>query len=183
MKKRSFYFSFLIFLGLTIVLIILNQSKAAMISGSFTGFILLTIVGLYYIDYRYYQKLDKKYYVLQKDHLVKTYNKLTEEKDTGKLKAVCLLYIMVIGNYPDEVLKEFGKFLDNSFKIDPVGYDDGYVVILANIHEIMLTEMIKQFKDKMNDTTLRVQFRYGAAYYTGSESYETLKLEARRTVK
>lgn len=183
MKKRSFYISFILFLGLTIVLILLNQSNAAIISGSFTGFILLSIIGLYIIDYRYHQKLDNKYYVLTKDHLVKEYNKLIKQKEEGKLKAVCLLYLVLIGNYPDDVLKAFGKFLDKSFKIDPVGWDEGYIILLANIHEIMLTEMVKQFKDNLNETNIKVQFRFGAAYYTGSESYDTLKLEARKTVK
>jgi hypothetical protein len=183
MKKRSFYISFILFLGLTIILILLKQYNAAIISGSFTGFILLSIIGLYIIDYRYHQKLDNKYYVLTKDYIVKEYEKLTKQKDEGKLKAVSILYIVLIGNYPDDVLKAFGKFLDESFKIDPVGRDDGYIVLLANIHEIMLTEMVKQFKDKLNETNIKVQFRFGAAYYTGSESFETLKLEAKKTVK
>ena len=96
------------------------------------------------MDYQKYKKQDKTYYALNEEHTIKAFNKLKDAKDQGELKAVSIVYIKVLGEHEDAFYKRFGKRLTKNFSIDPVGYIDGYVVVFANVHELMLKEMMKQ---------------------------------------
>lgn len=166
----------------TVFLFVLNYQQAGYIALMFTVIMFLTLVVLYFMDYQKYKKQDKTYYALNEEHTLNAFNKLKIEKDQGALKALSVVYINVLGEQDDVFYKWFGKRLTKGFNIDPVGYIDGYIIIFANVHELMLKEMMRQFIHKLKEEA-DIQIDYGSTYYTGKETLYDLINEAKALIK
>lgn len=179
MKKRNFLITFITIFVIAIVLAILKQWQLLYAALTFLFVIGIMIIASAIIDHRYKKKLDKRYQILTKENLIKEYQKIKISKETGKIKAFCLVYFNLEKDYRENDLKSFSGFLKTKFSIDPIGYDDGVVVIVVNMHEIMMNELIKIIKNEMKEKELFVRFNYGIAYYGNNESYQELYNEAK----
>lgn len=183
MKTKNVVFPLTLSLATAVLLFILKQNTAAIIALTFSVIMLMTLVGLLYYNQKQKKRQDKRYGIYTRDNIIIEYNKLITLKNHQKLKAVCMLYIKPNEGYVDEDIKTFSAYLKKKFPIDPIGYDEGIVVVLANIHELLLEEMLKQIKQELIEHKIPIQFKYGVDYYTGSETYETLLENIRKVVK
>lgn len=183
MRKRSTIVSFVLFVVISLILFFVGEKKAAFVAGGFSSFLLVALLGFYLIDFRNKRKLDPDYKVLKKEHLLAAYDKLVKEYENEKLKAVCLVYLKLAREYDFETIKSFSQLLLKDYKIDPVGYDGGYVVLFANIHELLLPEIIKQLRIKLQQLNLEIEFKYGFSYYTSGKNYQIMLEEAKNVLK
>ena len=85
-----------------------------------------------------------------------------------------LLYIVPNRKYEDNEIKALASYLNKKFSIDPIGYDEGISIVLANIHELLLEEMMRQIKIELIENNIKIDYKYGFSYYTNNESYEDL---------
>ncbi|MFA5719563.1 MAG: hypothetical protein WC939_00730 [Acholeplasmataceae bacterium] len=183
MKTKNIVFPLILSLVMAILLFVLKQNTAAIIALTFSLIMLMTLLGLVYYNHKQKKRQDKRFGIYTKENIIMEYNKLITLKDNQKLKAVCMLYIKPVGKYTNDDIKSFSSYLKKKFSIDPVGYDEGIVIILANIHELLLEEMLKQIKQELIDHKIPIHFNYGIDYYTGNETYETLIENIRKVVK
>lgn len=183
MKVRNVLFPLILSLITAILLLVLKQYTPAIIAITFSLIMLLTLLVIVYLNYKEKKRQDKRFGIYTKENIIIEYDKLITLKNNNKLKAVCMLYIKPVGTYTNADIKTFSDYLKMKFSIDPVGYDEGIVVILANIHELLLEEMMKQIKKELIDANIPMHFKYGIDYYTGSETYETLLENIRKVVK
>lgn len=183
MKVRNIVFPLVLSVVLAVVLFILGEITAGIIAISFSFLMVLTTLTIIFYDLRQKKKQDKRFGILTKENFIIEYNKLIKMKENDKLKAVCLLVIKPYGKYTDSDIKSFSTYLKKKFSIDPIGYDDGIVIALANIHELMLEEMMKQIKEELMSKKIPISFRFGIEYYTGNETYEELMLHIKKGMK
>ena len=99
MKIRNFIIPFLIFLCFGIILVIYDNMVAGFISFGLALMVSVAFITTKVIEQNKINKLDKKYYVLRKEELLKEYAKLTKEFEEGKLKQVTLVYLKLKEEY------------------------------------------------------------------------------------
>lgn len=183
MKLRSFLVSFLAFLILGIILLIIKQNIAGVISLGFASMLGISFVTFRVMEKNKIKKLDSLYYVLKKEALIKQYEKLAKEFDSGKLRAVTLMHLKFKDEYSPQELKNFGLWLTNNYSADPSGFDGGIIILFVNIHELMIKELMKHIKNQLKEENINVDFDYGYANYVTNDEYEELKQKALETIK
>lgn len=183
MRKKSMLTSTIVFLLIGIVLLILKQWEAGIIAVAFSLVTGAGILVLLLMEYLERQKYDKKYYVRRKEFLLKDYDKIAQDFNKEKIKSLNIVVLKFTKEHDQETFKLFGKWLKEAFPSDPKGYDEGIVILFANIHESLIDELIKQMRKRLKELRLGVSFKTGYAYYSGSEDYETLRQIAEATIK
>lgn len=178
MKKKGFIISFLIFIGIGIILIIFDENVAGIISLGFASMLFFTYLTTLIMEKRKINQLDDVYYVLKKEELLKEYNKLAAEFDNEKLKAISLVYLEFKEEYSQEELKRFGLWLTQQYNADPSGLDEGIVILFVNIHDMFMKELLKHIKKQLKEENIKVDFNFGYANYKFQEDYEDLKARA-----
>lgn len=183
MKVKNILGPLILSLITAILLFILKQYTPAIIALTFSFILLVSLGVIAFYNRQQKKRQDPRFGIYTKDNLIIEYDKLVAQKDANKLKAVCMLYIKPIGDYTNSDIKTFSDYLKQKFSIDPIGYDEGIVIILGNIHELLLEEMMKQIKQELTEQKIPIAFNYGVDYYTGFESYEILIENIRKAVK
>ncbi len=183
MKIKTFLTAAIIFLLVGVVLIIIGENKGAYVSLGFSSMMFFSIITLLIIQRRKIKNLDQVYFVLKKEKLLKEYEKLSNDVDSNKLKALSLVYLKLKKDYEKEDLKKFGLWLTNTYSADPSGIDGGIVVLIANIHPKIMEEFMEHIKKQIKEENLIVDFTYGFAYYLNNEEYEVLKKRAINNIK
>jgi hypothetical protein len=178
MKIRTFIIPFLIFLCFGIILVIYDNMVAGFISFGLALMVSVAFITTKVIEQNKINKLDKKYYVLRKEELLKEYAKLTKEFEEGKLKQVTLVYLKLKEEYSLEVLKKFGLWLTKKFPADPSGIDEGIIILFVNIHERLMEELKEFIKDELKKENILIDFDFGYAIYKTNLDFEELKREA-----
>lgn len=183
MRKKSMLTSAIVFMIMGVVLIIIKQWEAGVIAISFATISGLGVLVILFMDRLDRKKLDSNYFVRRKEFLLKDYEKLTKDFNKGKLKSLSLVTLKLTKEHDPETLKYFGMWLKEAFPTDPKGYDEGIIILYVNIHESLMDELIKQMRKRLKELRLGVSFKYGYTYYTGTESYETLRNLAEEAIK
>ena len=183
MKKTNLLIMMIIFMALTALFIFLRETTFTYISSTLTFVILIMLSAKTIIDKQYQKKLDKRYMLLTNENMIKQYDKLRLEKENDKIMAFCLIYFKLLENYDDKTILNFGKYLKTKFSIDPIGFNDGVVVIVVNMHEIMMNEMFKTIKNELKQLEFNIKYKVGMAYFSGNETYDALLEEAKKGVK
>jgi hypothetical protein len=173
-KVRNVIYPLIFSLIVAILLFILKQYTAAIIAASFSFIMLISMIGIVIFNKKEESRKDKRYGIYTKENLIVEFNKLKKQKDENKLKALMLLYIVPNRKYEDNEIKALASYLNKKFSIDPIGYDEGISIVLANIHELLLEEMMRQIKIELIENNIKIDYKYGFSYYTNNESYEDL---------
>ncbi len=180
MKVKNVLYPLIFSLIVAILLFVLKQYTAGIIAASFSFIMLVSLVGLLIINKKEESRKDKRFGIYTKENLLIEFDKLKKQKDENKLKALMLLYIVPNKEYEDDEIKALASYLNRKFSIDPIGYDEGIIIVLGNIHEILLNEMMKQIKVELAKNNVNVDYKYGFGYYTNNETYEELLEEIKK---
>lgn len=183
MRKKSMITSTVLFAIVGLAMIPFKQWEAMIIALSFSVVMGVGVITILLIEYLESKKLDKTYFLRRKEFIVKDYQKLTAEFDKNKHKAVSMTVFKFTKEHDQKTLKSFAKWLKEAFTTDPMGYDDGVIILFVNMHEALMPELIKQARKRLKDARIGVSFKSGFAYYTGNEDYETLKQLAEDSIK
>lgn len=180
MKVKNVVFPLIFSLIVSVLLLVLKQYTGGIIAASFSFIMLVTLISLIVINKKEERRKDKRFGIYTKENLIVEFNKLKKQKDENKLKALMLLHIIFNKQYEDEKIRDFASYLKKKFSIDPIGYDEGISVALVNIHEILLTEIMRQIKIELVENNIDLDYRYGVSYYTNNETYEDLLEEIKK---
>ncbi len=178
MKKRGIIISFGVFTVIGIILLVLKEQNPAFVSFGFASLMLFMLLTFAIIDKQNEKKKDPRYGVLKQEHFQKSFEKITKDYNLGKLKAVGLLFVSFDKEYETKTLLMFSKVLNKLFKIDPMSYDQGIIILLINIHPLMINELMKHLRVSLKVENIDVSFKTGFSSYTGTQTYQELKQEA-----
>ncbi len=183
MRKKSMLTSAAIFSIVGVLLLIFKQIEAGIIALGFAFVMAVGVGAILLMEFFNNKKLDPVYAVRRKEFIVKDYEKLAKSFDKEKFKALSLVVLKLTHEHDEKTLKLFGRWLKEAFASDPIGYDEGYIIVFVNIHENLMPEMIKQMRKRLKELRLGVSFKSGYAYYTGNEDFETLKNLAEESIE